>query len=55
MEPHMSAPSPCKLKIIRNEEVLHLFRCYTHTHPACSGVRFWKIIAVEVGRTNQIK
>ena len=32
MEPHMSSPSPCKLKIIRNEEVLHLFRCYTHTH-----------------------
>ena len=31
MEPHMSSPSPCKLKIIRNEEVLHLFRCYTHT------------------------
>ena len=32
MEPHMSSPSPCKRKIIRNEEVLHLFRCYTHTH-----------------------
>ena len=31
MEPHMSSPSPCKRKIIRNEEVLHLFRCYTHT------------------------
>ena len=28
MEPHMSSPSPCKRKIIRNEEVLHLFRCY---------------------------
>ena len=27
MEPHMSSPSPCKLKIIR-KEVLHLFRCY---------------------------
>ena len=27
----------------------------THTHPACSGVWFWKIVAVEVGITNQIK
>ena len=53
--PWLYATSPCKRKSIRNEEVLHLYRCYTHTHTACSGVWFWKIVAVEVGRTNQIK
>ena len=26
--------APCKRKITRNEEVLHLFRCYTHTPKA---------------------
>ena len=25
------ATSPCKRKSVRNEEVLHLYRCYTHT------------------------
>ena len=28
----MSSPSPCKCEKIRAIEVLHLFRCYTHTH-----------------------
>ena len=30
----------CNCKTVRVKEVLHLFRCYTHTHPACSGVWF---------------
>ena len=39
MEPHMSSPSPCtRFKKGRGQkeekrEVLHLFRCYTHTRP----------------------
>ena len=43
MEPHMSSPSPCtRFKKGRGQkeekrEVLHLFRCYTHTHPARAG------------------
>ena len=31
---------PCKCETVRVKEVLHLFRCYTHTHPACGGVWF---------------
>ena len=42
---------------VRSLEMKKFYICsdVTHTHPACSGVWFWKIIAVEVGRTNQIK
>ena len=61
--PLCSAP-PCKCKKIpykcekvRIKEVLHLFRCYTHTPhtPRVAGFDFWKTIAANVGKIIQIQ
>ena len=42
--------TPCESVNIQKGEVLHLFRCHTHTHPAYSEVWFWKIVAGEVSQ-----
>ena len=45
----------CNCKTVRVKEVLHLFRCYTHTHPLVAGFDFWKTIAANVDKIRHIK
>ena len=49
---HHCSPLPCKSINNQKEEVLHLFRWYTHTHTShIARFDFWKSVAGRIGTT----